>query len=224
MPGGQGRKTAFAVGVELDEDEVPDFDAGRVVGIDEVGAAVAFGREIDMQFGAGAAGAGVAHHPEVVFAAAGHDALFGKVTQPQLLGLEVGFGEVVAAEVGGVEALFREAPYVGEQLPRPVDGFFFEVVAEGPVAEHFEESVVVGVGTDIFEVVVLAAGANAFLGVGGSAGFIGAVGLPEKDRHKLVHARVGEEQVGRVGQQAGGGHNGVLLRCKEIEKRLADFR
>ena len=56
----------------------------------------------------------------------------------------------------------------GDQFPGPVDGFLLEVIAEGPVAEHLEERVVVGVEADVFEVVVLAAGADAFLGVGGA--------------------------------------------------------
>jgi hypothetical protein len=46
------------------------------------------------------------------------------------------------------------------------DGFLLEVVAEGPVAEHLEERVVIGVEADVVEVVVLAAGADALLGVG----------------------------------------------------------
>ena len=66
----------------------------------------------------------------------------------------------------------------GQELPGVADGFLLEVVAEGPVAEHLEEGVVVArnegrerdihILANIFEVVVLAAGTNAFLGVAGS--------------------------------------------------------
>ena len=59
----------------------------------------------------------------------------------------------------------REAPALNDQLPRPFDRFLFEIIAEAPVAEHLEKGVVVGVESDIFEVVMLAAGANALLGV-----------------------------------------------------------
>src|ERR1043166_8475129 len=98
----------------------------------------------------------------------------------------------------------------------------------------------VGVEADVFEVVVLAAGADALLGVGGAgvscggwemgdgrwengAGPFGNVGraLAEEDRHELVHAGVGEEQVGGVGQQTRRGHDRVSLRLEEIEERLA---
>ena len=186
-------------------------------------AAVAFRGEVNVQFRARAARAGVAHHPEVVFAVAGDNVVGGQVFQPHFFGFGIGGHFFVAAEVGGVETLFREAPDSGDEFPRPVDGFFFEVVAERPVAEHFEEGVVVGVETDIVEVVMLAAGADAFLGVGGAARGVGAVGLAEKDRHELVHTGVGEQQVGRVRQQASGFDDGVLFRFEEIEEGLTDL-
>ena len=81
---------------------------------------------------------------------------------------------------------------------------------------------VIGVEADVFEVVVFAAGADAFLGVGGAGRVVGALDLAEEDGHELVHARVGEEQVGRVGHEAGGRHDGVLLRLEEIEEVLPD--
>ncbi len=48
-----------------------------------------------------------------------------------------------------------------------------EVVAERPVSEHLEERVVIGVETDVVEVVVLAAGADAFLRIGRATGRVG---------------------------------------------------
>jgi len=47
--------------------------------------------------------------------------------------------------------------------------------------------------------------------------------LAQEDGHELIHAGVGEQQVGRVGHEARRGHDGVLLRPEEVEKRLADF-
>ena len=70
---GQGREGAVGVGVELDEDEVPDLDATRIVGVDQRAAGVARRREIDVELGARAARAGVAHHPEVVLLVAVDD-------------------------------------------------------------------------------------------------------------------------------------------------------
>ena len=71
---------------------------------------------------------------------------------------------------------------------------------------------------------MLAAGADAFLGVGGARRIVRAgCLLAEENGHELVHARVGEEQVRRVGQERRRRHNGVLFLAKEIEKGLADF-
>jgi len=80
--------------------------------------------------------------------------------------------------------------------------YFKKEAIEGPVAEHLEKGVVVGVETDVLEVVVLAAGANALLGVGGPPGRVGALHLAQEDGHELVHAGIGEQQIGRVGQKA----------------------
>lgn len=66
MAGGEVAEGAVAFGIVLDEDEVPDFDALVGTLVDEGALRGSFGREVHMQFGAGAAGAGFAHHPEVV--------------------------------------------------------------------------------------------------------------------------------------------------------------
>ena len=102
---------------------------------------------------------------------------------------------------GRVKALGRKFPAPDDQLPGPFDRFLFEVIAEAPVAQHLEKGVVIGVEPDVVEVVMLASGADAFLGVGGAWRIEGRALLAEEDRHELVHARVGEEKIGRVGQK-----------------------
>ena len=69
----QRRETAVGIGVELNEHQIPNLDAARVVLIHERAASVAIRRKIDMQLRARAARAGIAHHPEVVGLAAVHD-------------------------------------------------------------------------------------------------------------------------------------------------------
>src|SRR3546814_20547746 len=75
------------------------------------------------------------------------------------------------------------------------DRLVLEIVAEREVAEHLEEGVVPGGIADIVEVVVLAAGADAFLR-GRGAG-IGALLLAGEDILELHHAGIGKHQ-GRV--------------------------
>ncbi len=150
-------------------------------------------------------------------------------------GLVVEFGGVagLGRVNGGEEAFGGDAPDFGEEFPAPGERLLLEVIAEGPVAQHLEEGVVVGVVTDVLEVVVFAAGADAFLGVGGAgvgggagAGPFGDVGLfvAEEDGHELVHAGVGEEQAGRVREQRRRRDDRVLLRVEEIEEGLAELR
>ena len=64
------------------------------------------------------------------------------------------------------------------------DRLFLEIVAEGEIPQHFEEGMVPGGVADIVEVVVLAAGAHAFLGRGGAA--IGALFLAGEDVLELA--------------------------------------
>lgn len=113
-----------------------------------------------------------------------------------------------------------------------MDGLPFEIVAERPIAQHFEECVMVGIEADVLEIVVFATCPNAFLGIsrarvafGRGSGPAGDVGLtvPEEDWHKLIHARVGEQESGRSGQQRSGGHDGVILLGEVIEERLANL-
>ena len=75
---------------------------------------------------------------------------------------------------------------------------------------------------DVFEVVVLASGAHAFLRRGG-AGVV-AVLEAEEDVFELVHAGVGEEQRGVVGRNERGGVDDLVsLLLEEAQKHGTNF-
>ncbi len=244
---------AVGVGVVLDEDVVPDLDAARVAAIDELRAfTLAFlaqldgaGGEVDVDLGAGAAGAGVGHHPEVVLLVAVDDVDVGieadgaEFFGPEVPAFFIAVGGVAFLFVrlvdGGEDAARGKFEALDDELPAPGDGFFFKIVAEGPVPEHLEEGVVVGVEAHVFEVVVLAAGADALLRVGGASGqafgqnagpgvHIRAA-LAEEDGDELVHARIGEDACAVAAGVAHvvTGDDGVLLRLEEVEESLADL-
>ena len=82
--GRQRRECAIGIRIELDKHEVPDLDAQRRARVDEFRAAVARGRKIDMDFATRAARAGVAHHPEIVFAVTGKNVVVGQMPPPQI--------------------------------------------------------------------------------------------------------------------------------------------
>ena len=224
VPGRERHKRAIRVGVVLNENQIPNLDALSAVGVDEAALRVALRGEVDVQLATRAARAGFAHHPEIILLVAiddvhgGVEPGSGKDRHPTVVRLLIELAWLAFARLvhGGVEPLFWKSPQAGEQLPSPLDRLLFEVVAKGPVAEHLEERVVVRVHSHVLEVVVLASGADALLGVGSAAGGVRAGLLAKEDRHELVHAGVGEQQIRRGRHEAGRGHNGVLLFLKEI--------
>ena len=70
---GQRGESAVGVGVELDEDQIPDLNALGAALVDQRPAGVALRGEIDVQLGARTARARLTHHPEVVFLVARND-------------------------------------------------------------------------------------------------------------------------------------------------------
>jgi hypothetical protein len=83
--------------------------------------------------------------------------------------------------------------------------------------------VVIGIEAHVLKVVVLAPGPYAFLGIGRPGRIIGAGGLIEENRNKLIHPGIGKQQAGGIGQQGGGGHDGMPFFLKKIEKALSDL-
>ena len=177
-----------------------------------------------MNLAAGAAGAGVTHFPEVVVLVSGEHVVRRHVLEPGLLRLRVQGGALfrAALEDGGVELGRINHIDFREQFPRPVDGFFLKVVPETPVAQHLEHRVVTSVVAHGFQVIVLAAHAEALLTVG-RPGELGG-GIAQEDVLELVHARVGEHQRGVVLDDHGGRrHHRVSLGGKEVQVFLSNF-
>jgi hypothetical protein len=138
-----------------------------------------------------AARTGVAHRPEIVGAGDAHDPGVGQPGDllPQIERL------VVVDVDRHHQAVDRDGELLGDQVPGELDRAVLEVVAEREVAEHLEEGVVARRVADIVEVVVLAAGAHAFLRRGGAH----ERQLLDAGEHvlELHHAGIGEHQ-GRV--------------------------
>ena len=208
VDGRAGQGDAGAVGklLELHEHEVPDFKETVAVALADaaVRAAGHVRPLIEVDFRTGSAGAGIAHAPEVVLFAEAEDAL-GRDASHFLPEFE---GFVIVLVDGDVEPILGQFQVFGDEGPRETDGVFLEVVPEGEVAEHFEESVVARGAAHVVEVVVLAAHAQALLGRGGT--HVVAFFLSAENFLELHHARVGEQQ-GRVvaGDQGRGGDFGV---------------
>ncbi len=94
------------------------------------------------------------------------DAFFGDASfDPVAFGLGVARHAIRAFKDGHVEAVLGDAEplLAGDQLPGEGDGVALEVVAKAEVAQHLKERVVAAGEANVFKVVVLAAGADAFL-------------------------------------------------------------
>ena len=212
MPAGQRREGAVRVRVELDKDEVPDFDACRRAGIDERALALALRREVHVNLAARAARAGLAHHPEIVFPVAADDmdrgvqAGGGKEPHPLIVSILVETGGIAGAGFihRRVEPTRRELPLPDQQFPRPLNGFLLEIIPKTPVSQHLKKRVVIGVKADVLEIILFAAGANALLRVRGARWQTGNGARPlvhirralaQEEGDELVHAGVGEQKI-----------------------------
>ncbi len=185
---GKGRHLSGFVAVELHEHEIPDFQIPVTFAPHlafRLAASIAL-PPIDEDFRTGAAGAGVSHGPEIVFFAEPDNALCGNadVPVPEIVGF------VIVQIHGCIEFVGRQTVAVGQEIPSEFDGFFLEIIPERKIAEHFKKRVVPGRIADIFQIVVLAASPDAFLGSHGTV--IGPLFLSEKGALELNHARIGE--------------------------------
>jgi len=161
---------------------------------------------IKQDFGAGAAGAGFAHHPEVAFLAHADDAIRGNIHL-----FVPDFKRLIVIFINRDPQFFLgKFDDINQIFPRPGDGFLLEIIAEGKIAEHFEKGMMTGGNADIFQVVVLSAGARAFLA--GCRPGVAPVFQSQKRVFELYHARVGEKQSRIVlGNQRRTCHHGVPL-------------
>ena len=130
-------------------------------------------------------------------------------------------GVVVVDIDGDQQLLLGQREILGDQLPGERDGALLEVVAEGEIAEHLEKRVMARGVADIVEIVVLAAGAHAFLRGDGAA--VGALFQAGEDVLELHHAGIGEHQRRVVARdERRRRHDLMVVAGEEIEEALAD--
>ena len=205
--------------LELHEDEVPYLDETIAVLVRAAGRAArnVFAMIVE-DLRARAARSCIAHRPEIV---AGRDADDAALREPGDL-LPVARGIVVGVVDGDGQAVLGKPELLGDQVPGKLDRALLEIVAERKIAEHLEEGVVAGGVADIVEVIVLAAGAHAFLR--GRGARIGPLLQPGEDVLELHHAGIGEHQRRVVARhQRARRHDLVTVLLEIVEKRRPDF-
>ena len=216
---GQVHARAGAKLLILHEHEIPDLDEAVTVGVGTAGrSALKLWPMVVENLRARTAGSEIAHRPEIVGSGDADDLGLGHARDlaPQRGRL------LVVGEHGDDEALLVEREVAGEELPGQQDGALLEIIAEGEIAEHLEEGVVPRGVAHIVEIVVLAAGADAFLRRRHAQG-CGLLGAGEHvlERH---HAGIGEHQTRIVARhERRRRHHGVIVLGEEIEKGGADL-
>jgi hypothetical protein len=167
---------------------------------------------------AGAAGAGVAHAPEIVRGRDADDPLLRQAGDPA----PEASGFLILAIDRDQQPLGRQGEIAGDEVPGVGDRLFLEIVPEGEIPQHLEKGVMPGGVADIVEIVVLAAGAHALLRRRRPA--VGPPLLPREDVLELDHAAVREHQRGVVSRHKGRAlHHGVAMAREVIEEGGADI-
>ena len=79
-----------------------------------------------------------------------------------------------------------------QQFPGEMNSILFEIVAEGKVTQHLKKCMMAVGMPNVFEIVMLATHAHAFLA--GSGPLVGPILVSEKDILELVHAGIGKQK------------------------------
>ncbi len=205
--------------LELHEHQVPDLDEAVAFGLGGAGRAAWDVRTVVVKnLRAGAAGAELAHLPEIVRAGDADNFTLGQpcdlLPQPERL--------VVLGEDADYEPIDRQAELLGDEIPRKLDRAILEVIAEGEIAEHLEEGMMARGIADIVEIVVLAARAHALLR--GHRACIGPLLEAGKDVLELHHAGIGEHQRRVVARhERRRRHDGMAVLREIVEKARPDL-
>ncbi len=150
--------------------------------------------EIHIDLAARPARTCIRHLPEIVALAETVDARVGKLGDllPELPRF------IVLVVDRHPEEILVDAEILRDEFPRELDRVALEVVAEGEIAEHLEERVVARGVPHLLEIVVLAAGAHAFLRRGRALAERRRL-LAEEDPLERHHSGIREEQRWIVG-------------------------
>ena len=158
---GNGLEHAVARPIVLHEHEIPDLD---------VAVAVLVGRSrrtawdlravIVENLAARTAGAGVAHLPEI---GASRPSRVQRVGSMPISSVQIRSAASSSLNTVTHSRSFGMPSVTGNEIPREMDRFALEVVAEAEIAEHLEKRVMPRGVADVLEIVVLAAGAHAAL-------------------------------------------------------------
>ena len=194
----QRLQRTVSLAVELHKYVVPNLNHLRVVLIDHFATGdqsyLCLVTQVEVDLATRTARTGIAHFPEVILFVTTNDMVGRQETQPEIVSLLIERNTVLlrALEYGCIHTLLRQFIHLGQQLPRPFDSLFLEIVAKRPVTEHLEHRVVIGIVSYLLQVVVLTRNAQTLLRIANSGSLDRSI--TQKHILELVHTCIGEHQ------------------------------
>ena len=202
----------------LHEHQVPDFDEPVAILLRAAGRPA--GDMLAMiveNLAARTARPGVAHTPEIVGRRNADNPVIRQPRDARPQPSRV----LVLGKHRHQQPVLRQAELTRDQVPGELDRQRLEVIAKTEIAEHFEKRVVPRGVAHVIEIVVLAAGAHAFLRRRGAG--IRPPLLASEHVLELHHAGIGKQQRRVVARhQWRTGHHRVPIAGKAVEEGGAD--
>jgi hypothetical protein len=169
-------------------------------------------------FGTGTTGAGIAHHPEIVFLSQTRKPIR---RDTDFVDPDIG-GFIIVVKHRHPQFLFRQAELFGQKGPGKAYGIALEIVTKAEVAQHFKEGVMAGRVPDVLQIVVLATGPYHTLGGYGAA--VRPMLLAKKYVFELNHAGVCEQQGWVIPRDQGAALDlGMAITDKIVQKSTTYF-
>ena len=158
------------------------------------------------------------HRPEVIIGRNANNLI---VAKPRIL-LPDRRGFVVGVVNRHQQLVFVQPVFLGQQIPRVSNRFFFEVIAKAEIAHHLEECVMARCITNVVQIIVLAAGPHTFLA--GHRAVIIPLLKPSENVLELHHARIGKHQRRVITRnQRRAFHHRMAIRLETIKKSAANI-
>ena len=159
---GLGQVNARAIGLLLilHEHQIPNLDKAITILIGAAGRAARNALAmVEENLRTRAARTGIAHRPEIITGRDADNLIFRQTGDflPQRISL------IVFGINRGQQFLSRQLQLFGQEVPRIVNGLFLEIITEGKITQHLKKRVMARRIADIVEVIMLPAGAHAFL-------------------------------------------------------------
>ena len=110
----------------------------------------------------------IAHFPKVIFLVPKYNSIFRNILLPNIPRFLIKRHILIRITFKNrnIQTVFVQFQYISQKFPCPVKCFFFKVITKRPVPQHFKHSMVIGIKTYIFQIIMLSRNTKTFLSIG----------------------------------------------------------